>query len=263
MNYPIVIAAFGTTSRARATYALVDTRLKARFPEHEIYWAYCSRIVRHKLSRSDIDLPSPPTVLKKIAARGHKWAIVQSLNMICGHEFQRLKDEVLNGPVRVSIGHSLLCSATDFIAVSKALAPVFAKNPDEAVVLIGHGTDHCSWSVYPAFENFMKQVYGARAFVGVVEGDWPTKESMIKQVKTAGFKHVRLVPLMLVAGMHFEEDLAGPEDSWKTTFEALEIPVSLELEGLGSRPGIVDIFGDHIESAMDVIPGNEMYDGAN
>jgi sirohydrochlorin cobaltochelatase len=256
MDYPIVIAAFGTTSRARATYAVVDTRLKTRFPENEIYWAYSSRIVRHKLSQNDIELPSPPMVLNKIAAIGHKWAVVQSFNMICGHEFDRLKDEVLNGPVRVSIGHSLLCGSNDFMAVSKAMAPVFAKDPDEAVVLIGHGTDHYSWSVYPAFEHLLKQQYGNRAFVGVVEGDWPTREDTINQVTTAGFKHVRLVPFMLVAGMHFKEDLAGPEDSWKVAFEDRKIAVSLELDAIGSYPGIIDIFGDHIESAMDVIPRN-------
>jgi len=59
---------------------------------------------------------------------------------------------------------------------------------------------------------------------------------------------------MLVAGVHFEEDLAGPKDSWKSAFEARSISVTLELEGVGGHPRIIDIFGDHIQSALDVIP---------
>ena len=256
MNYPIVIAAFGTTSRARATYAKVDSRLRERFPGHEIHWAYSSRMVRHRLKQQAVDLPPPGAVLERIAARGHEWAVVQSFNMICGHEFHRLREDVLNGPVRVGIGHSLLCSPADFCAVTKALKPVFETKIPEATVLVGHGTDHCAWSVYPAFESVLRKKYGVRAFVGVVEGDWPDRDTVIENVLMAGFKRVRLVPLMLVAGVHFEEDLAGPEDSWKSAFEERGVEVTLEAEGLGSRNRIIDIFCEHIRDAMDVIPDN-------
>lgn len=256
MNYPIVIAAFGTTSRARATYAKVDARLKQRFPAHEIHWAYSSRIVRHNLKQKSIDLSAPRDVLEKLAARGHTWAVVQSFNMICGHEFQRLREDVLNGPLRISMGHSLLCGYTDFLAVAKTLEPVFAKDPREAVVLVGHGTDHCIWSVYPAFEGLLRQQYGPQAFVGVIEGAWPDCETVVEKVAAAGFKAVRLCPLMLVAGVHFNEDLAGQEDSWKAAFEVRNIAVCLEPEGLGGHPEIIDIFGHHIQSAMDTIPLN-------
>jgi sirohydrochlorin cobaltochelatase len=254
MNHPIVITAFGTTTRARTTYARVNEKLRHRFPGHEIHWAYTSRIVRHKLKRQSVDMPPPLEVLTKIASQGHKWAVVQSFNMICGHEFHRLKEEVLNGPLRVSIGHSLLCSPEDLSAVADLAGSFFTEDDDTAVVLVGHGTDHCSWSVYPAFEQLLRQRYGNRSFVGVIEGDWPVRESVVENVQSAGFKRVRLVPLMLVAGIHAQEDLAGPEDSWKAAFEARGITVSIEPEGLGAHPRIIDIFGNHIQSALDVIP---------
>lgn len=257
MKHPIVIAAFGTTSRARAIYDLVDAKLRERFAGHEIHWAYTSRIVRHKLGKQAIELPPPAEVLEKIASLGHDWAVVQSFNMICGHEFHRLREEALAGPPRVSIGHSLLCGPEDFFALAKTLAPVFEKNADEAVVLAGHGTDHCSWSVYPAFEQTLRHRYGPRAFVGVVEGDWPSRESVIDNIRAAGFDRARLVPLMLVAGVHFKEDLTGPEDSWKSALEEHGISADVESEGLGGRPGVIDIFGDHIQSALDIIPDNQ------
>ena len=255
MKYPIVIAAFGSTTRARQIYGHIDARLKERFAGHEIVWAYNSRIVRHKMKQKAVDLPPPAEVFEDLAARGCEWAVVQSLNMICGHEFHRLKDEALKGPLRVSIGHSLLCSTGDFFKAADAMGPVFEKDPREAVVFVGHGTDHCAWSVYPAFESLLRQKYGHRAFVGVVEGEWPDCDAVVAAVHSAGFRRVRLLPLMLVAGVHFEEDLAGPEDSWKCRFEEQNIQVSLEQAGLGCHPAIIDIFGDHIESALDVIPG--------
>lgn len=254
MNHPIVIAAFGTTSRARTVYDRVDERLRRLFPDHEIHWAYSSRIVRHKLKKRGVHAPTPLDVLEKIAEQGGEWAVVQSFNMICGHEFYRLGQSVLKGPPRVSIGHSLLCGPGDFSAVAEALAPYFAVDSKEAVALVGHGTDHCAWSVYPALEAVLRRRYGARAFVGVIEGDRPTRDAVIHDVQSAGFERVRLAPLMLVAGIHFEEDLVGPDDSWKSAFEAKGVEVAVEKEGLGGLPGIIDIFCGHIESALNVIP---------
>jgi len=254
MKYPVIIAAFGTTTRARSAYKQVDAQLKQRFPYNDIYWAYTSRVVRTRLEEQNIHLPTPQDVLNQLANQGHQWAVVQSYAMLCGHEFYRLKDEVLNGPLRVSIGHSLLCEFDDFVKVIQALAPYFEKDPDEAVILVGHGTDHCCWSVYPAFEHLLIQQYGHRAFVGAVEGDWGDCQTCINQIQKAGFKKVRLVPFMIVAGRHFVEDLTGPEDSWQNLFENQHIQVSVEPVGIGADPSVVDIFGDHIYSALDIIP---------
>lgn len=254
IHHPIIIAAFGTTSKARTVYAEVDQRLKEKFPRHSILWGYSSRIVSHRLKQRDIDLPAPASVLEALAAKGHEWAVVQSFNMICGHEFQRLRDSVQNIGIRVSIGHSLLCSPGDLEAVAKTMAPYFEKNPHEAVVLVGHGTDHCTWTVYPAFEKILRNLYGNRAFVGVVEGEWPSRETVIAEIEAAGFKRVRLIPCMLAAGVHFQEDLAGDEDSWKAAFEERSIEVTLETEGLGAQASIIDIFAAHIQKALDIIP---------
>jgi sirohydrochlorin cobaltochelatase len=254
MNPPIVIAAFGTTSRARMVYEQADRQFKARFTGHEVHWAFTSRIVRSQMKKRRIDTRPPQAVIEALAGMGHPWAVVQSFNMICGHEFYRLVDEVQNSRCRVSVGHSLLCSQRDHEKVALALAPVFAKNAREAVVLAGHGTDHCIWTVYPAFYERLRQVYGNRAFGGMVEEDYPGRDQLIEQIKRAGFRRVRLVPFMLVAGVHFQEDLAGPGDSWKSAFEAEDLEVVLETEGLGAKHQILDLFGDHIHSALSVIP---------
>ncbi|MDY6832660.1 MAG: sirohydrochlorin cobaltochelatase [Thermodesulfobacteriota bacterium] len=263
MMHPIIIAAFGTTSRSRAVYEEVDRHLKARFAGHDIHWAYTSRTIRHRLKKRDIETLDPATVLARLADQGHPWAVVQSFNMICGHEFYRLVNDVQHPACRVSVGHSLLCSQEDHQAVVEALAPVFARDESEAVVLVGHGTDHCAWTTYPAFSCRLRQIYGTRAFVGMIEDGWPDRDVIIRRIVDAGFRRVRLMPFMLVAGVHFAEDLAGPEDSWKTALEAHGIQVALESEAMGSRGSIIDIFATHIRGALAVIPVAEARKASN
>lgn len=254
MKYPIIIAAFGTTSRARKVYEKVDNRLKARFPGHDIHWAFTSRMVRSLLKKRKIITTHPAQMISQLADEGHTWAVVQSFNMICGHEFYRLVNDAQHPQCRASVGHSLLCSQEDHQEVAKALAPIFAKDPKEAIILVGHGTDHCSWTVYPAFYQRLVQIYGIRAFGGMIEEAYPDRDILIERIKKAGFDQVRLVPFMLVAGVHFEEDLAGPEDSWKTACQAVGLDVEMETEGLASRAPIIELLCKHIESALSVIP---------
>jgi sirohydrochlorin cobaltochelatase len=259
LKSPIVIAAFGTTSRSRSVYGLVDAFLKTRFRQNEIHWAFTSRMVRHQLSQRRVATRHPAEVVADLAAAGHRWVVVQSLNMICGHEFYRLIDDVQGAApdCRVSMGHSLLCSQADHNALCTALAPLFDAAREEAVLLVGHGTDHCIWTAYPAFYQRLRERHGRRAFGGMIEEGYPDRDALIDAILKEGFKRVRLVPFMLVSGVHFEEDLAGDNDSWKSACEARGLSVALETCGLGQRPAVLEIFADHIASALAVIPAAE------
>jgi sirohydrochlorin cobaltochelatase len=162
---------------------------------------------------------------------------------------------VKQSPVRTSIGLPLLSAPEDYEAVVQGLGNSFPDLEDEAIVLVGHGTDHPIWSSYVALHHMFRERFGSRIFMGVVEG-YPSRAEIVEAVKGAGFKKVRLIPFMLVAGTHFQEDLAGDDDSWKTAFEALEISVSVVTKGLGFYPGIIDILCRHIRDALDVIPSD-------
>jgi sirohydrochlorin cobaltochelatase len=256
MNIPIVVAAFGTTSRAMQTYDVMNTIFRQRFAGYEIHWAFSSRMVAHSLSRKQNGTrPHPHQVLNTLAGAGHPWAVVQSLHLTCGHEFYRLVSEVEHPGIRTSIGLPMLCAPRDHQAVMGALTSVLTADPDEAVILVGHGTDHPAWTTYTALAHRMQARYGQKVQVGVVEEGYPDRATIVANVAAAGFGNVRLVPLLLVAGVHFAEDMAGEEDSWKSAFEAAGIQVQLEHDGLGHNPHIVEIFCRHIEAALDVIPG--------
>lgn len=262
MTTPIVIAAFGTTSRAMQTYDHMDAVFRDRFAGHEIYWTYTSRMVKDRLKqKQNVTRHHPHQTLEALARQGYPWAMVQSLHLTSAHEFYRLVAEVDHCGIRTSMGLPLLCAIEDYAAVVRALAPLVEKNEDEALVLVGHGTDHPSWSCYPALQHMLQQKYGDKVHVGAVEDGYPDQDAIVRAVVSGGYARVRLASLMLVAGVHFEEDLAGDEDSWKTILETAGIQVELEKGGLGLNSQVIDIFCQHMEEALDIIPVASMLSG--
>ncbi len=253
-DVPIVLTAFGTTARAFSTYEKMDRVFKQAFPDNPIHWAYSSRMVKHAMKKKQkLDLKDPLEMARFLADQGHEWVVMQSLHLICGHEFDRLVTERDHVNIRTSMGLPLLTSHTDYIKTANALAPLFPRDQTQAVILVGHGTDHPGWTTYPALETILRETYGKRLFIGVVE-EYPDMEHTLERIKAAGFKKVCLIPLMLVAGVHFKEDLTCEEDSWQKTFERHDIEVCVVNHGIGDMEDITHIFCDHISDALDVIP---------
>ncbi|SLM31907.1 CbiK3 [Desulfamplus magnetovallimortis] len=266
---PIVVTAFGTTAKAFSTYEKMDALFKREMPEQPVFWAYSSRMVKHAMRRNtNLDLKDPAEVLLMLQQQGHPWAVLQSLHIIGGHELHRLASEGRRVDIRLSFGLPLLSSPQDYMDTAHAMKPLFSgtgfsgndvsekdcSGNKRAVVLIGHGTDHPAWTSYFALESIMRDIHGTDSiFTGVVEG-FPEMDTTVQRIKQAGFSKVLLVPFMLVAGVHFQEDLTGDDDSWQAAFEAQGIDVSLIRDGIGVLDGISRIFVRHIKEALDVIP---------
>ncbi len=256
-DIPVVLTAFGTTAKAFATYEKMDRVFKQTLPDTQIHWAYSSRMVKRAMQKNhQLDLKDPLETLQFLADQGHPWAVMQSLHLVCGHEFHRLivapHHAGITG-IRFAAGLPLLTAHEDFEKTAQALSPIMPKEPDQALVLVGHGTDHPSWTSYPALETFMRRIYGPRVFVGTVEW-YPGLDHTLERILAAGFKKVTLVPFLLVAGVHFKEDLTREDDSWQKTMERNGIEVTLVDQGVGHLDGITRIFCDHIAEAVDVIP---------
>ncbi|MBW6521374.1 MAG: sirohydrochlorin cobaltochelatase [Desulfoarculaceae bacterium] len=254
---PIVIAAFGTTTKALASYDYLDARIRGHFPDHEILWAYSSRMVKDKVVGQQQMIANPHVVLDQLYRRHSPWAVVQSLHLLGGHEFSRLVAETDKSPIRTSIGLPLLSSPEDFLTFCTSLAPLIKAHPDEAILLVGHGTDHPAWCAYPALQYFMRRHFGPRIFVGVIEGS-PASTEVIADITASGHKKVRIIPLLLVAGMHFHRDLTGGRpDSWTTLLSQADISVEIIGQGIGTLPAISDMFCRHIEDALAIIPDHK------
>lgn len=255
MQIPIVMAAFGTTTRAEATYKRIDAKIREAFPEHDIHWSYSSRMIteRRRKSRNG-EIFSPHEVLRQLHDQGYPWAVVQSVHLTCGHEFYRLVDQVRTEPIRSSMGLPLLTSPDDHRRTAQCLEPMIRTHPDKAVLLLGHGTDHPTWTAYPAFQQALREIFGNRVYVGVVE-HFPPSDDLIAQITRAGFKEALLIPFMLVAGVHYHNDLMSDEpDSWRSRLTAAGIIPEAVPDGLGQLPCIGEIFCDHIRAALDAIP---------
>ena len=252
---PIVLTAFGTTTKAMDTYNYMDKIIRERFSNHKIEWAYSSRMVRDfSKKRKNIDLKSPQQVLSDLVAEGYPWSIVQSIHLICGNEFDRLVEEIQHVPIRTSAGLPLLHSPKDYDRVAAAIGGLLPELKEECVIMAGHGTDHPMWAAFIAFEHKLQELYGSDIRVGMIENK-DSCERIVQAVKESGKKKVLLIPFMLVAGVHFKEDLVGNnEDSWKNRIESEGIEVRAIDKGLGFYLPIVEIFIDHIEDALDAIP---------
>lgn len=258
MKPPIVMAAFGTTTKAMETYSFIDEYCKKQFPGHRILWAFSSRMVKDwSKKRHDIDIKHPHQVLSQLKEQGWNWAVVQSMHLMCGHEFYRLIEEIRTCDIRTSVGLPLLCEPKDYKAAAKIFNNSFPDINHEAVVMVGHGTDHPSWCTYVALNHIFHEYFKSGIYVGVVEKNgYPSRDKIIRDVKQAGYKKVRIIPFMLVAGMHFKEDLTGNKDSWQTAFEKQGISVHVQSSGLGFHKDIINLYCNHIRNALDIIPGN-------
>lgn len=258
MKLPIVLAAFGTTTSAWQSYTVFDEHIRAAFPGHEVHWAFSSRMVRDfSQQRHGRKGKGPGEILEELQARGFEWAVVQSLHLLAGHEFYRLVEEVRACRIRTAMGLPLFWAPEDYRAFLDDLAPKLdAAGNEDAIILVGHGTDHPSWATYLALQYLLSRQFGNQVYIGLLEGH-PSRQEVLAAVVISGVRRVRLLPLMLVAGRHVQEDLAGPEDSWKTSLEEAGLIVTLDATGLLHYPGVIKIFRDHIVNALNVIPGRD------
>ena len=114
MQLPILMSAFGTTSKAIATYARLDERIRDHFPQSEIIWAYSSKTITRELQKKEPAAADPEQVLKQLAAGGRTKAVVQSLHLFPGTEFHRLLQLAAHSPLECAIGMPLLTSPADY-----------------------------------------------------------------------------------------------------------------------------------------------------
>ena len=194
--------------------------------------------------------------LKRAVDNEVKTLVIQPTHLMNGLEYTDLVDEVAqysDAFDKVAIGEPLLTSDDDFKAVIKAITEATAEYDDgeTAICFMGHGTEADSNSVYTKMQETLKAAGYDNYFVGTVEAT-PSLDDVIAAVKEGGYKKVVLRPLMIVAGDHANNDMAGDEDgSWKTEFEKAGFEVTTVVEGLGSVQAIQDLFVAHAQAAID------------
>ena len=123
---------------------------------------------------------------------------------------------------------------------------------DEAFVLMGHGTEHYANSAYCQFENMLRDLGFENTYVGTVEG-FPSLDYVIRRMRIRGIRKVYLMPLMIVAGDHARNDLAGAEaDSWDSLLRAEGFETEIILKGMGEIDAIAGLFVEHLKDAEEI-----------
>lgn len=258
-DIPIIIAAFGTTSRAIDTYRNIDKALRNLLPEEKILWSYTSRIIGKKHSETkEIESIHPEQLIIKLGEEGYSNAVLQSLHLFPGTEFHKLYQAGINGSLTCSIGMPLLTSPEDYQQFAALLQPIINDRPGRAILVLGHGTQHPAWTAYYSLEKILREKFGKKIFVGVVE-EYPDSSHLPAEIVQKGYREVTIIPLFLVSGMHFRRDIIGDsEDSWKSKLVALGLQVEAIDHGIGLLPGIEQIIAAHIMQAKDNLPTSDL-----
>lgn len=257
----VLLVAFGTSvPEALVSMKAVDEEFKAAFPGQPVVWAYTSQIIRKKIAAQGRPVGGISDGLAHLAKDGVKVVRVQSLHVMAGEEFSELERAVLidiqKNPGRfdaVFLGRPMLESRADALeliaAITGDVKPMRGKNA--ALVLMGHGQGHGRADL--TFEGTRAVFHEAdrHVFMATVEGARGI-DDVLKELKAAKVKTVVIEPLMLVAGDHAHNDLAGAEDdSWASRLKAAGFKVETNLKGLGQIAGARAILVRHARESVD------------
>ena len=277
----LLVVSFGTSfndSRVADIKSIEDALQEAN-PDWSVRRAFTAQIIiNHIQARDGEKIDNMEQALERAVANGVKQLVVQPTHLMHGAEYDemcaaidKVRDQFdsveIAEPMLGEVGNDATVINADKEAVAKAVvaaaleesgyeSTAAAKDAGVAYVLMGHGTAHVAKVTYSQMATQMAKLGYENVFVGTVEGE-PEEtscEAVIEAVKNAGYTTVVLRPLMVVAGDHANNDMAGADDdSWKTMFEAAGFTVNCQISGLGRIADVQALYVAHTKAAIDAI----------
>ena len=277
----LLVVSFGTSyndSRVADIKGIEDA-LQAAFPDWSVRRAFTAQIIiNHIQARDGEKIDNMTQALDRAVANGVKNLVVQPTHLMHGAEYDEMceaieayKDQFesvsIAEPMLGEVGSDATVINADKEAVAKAITAAAvseagfesleaAKDAGTAFVFMGHGTAHVAKVTYSQMQTQMQNLGYENVFIGTVEGE-PEEtacEAVIEAVKAAGYTNVVLRPLMVVAGDHANNDMAGSDDdSWKTMFEAAGFTVDCQIHGLGEIADVQALYVAHTKAAIDAL----------
>ena len=277
----LLVVSFGTSfndSRVADIKGIEDALQEAN-PDWSVRRAFTAQIIiNHIQARDGEKIDNMTQALDRAVANGVKNLVVQPTHLMHGAEYDEMcealeqyKDKfesvAIAEPMLGEVGSDATVINADKEAVAKAITAAAvadsgfesvdaAKEAGTAFVFMGHGTAHVAKVTYSQMQAQMQQLGYENVFIGTVEGE-PEEtscEAVIEAVKAAGYTNVILRPLMVVAGDHANNDMAGSEDdSWKTMFEAAGFTVDSQIAGLGEIADVQALYVAHTKAAIEAL----------
>ena len=277
----LLVVSFGTSfndSRAEDVKGIEDALAEA-YPDWSVRRAFTAQIIiNHVQARDDEKIDNMDQALERAVDNGVKNLVVQPTHLMHGAEYDELTEAVENykdkfesvkiaEPLLGEVGADETAINEDKAAVAEAITAEAvktagfdsldaAKEEGTAFVFMGHGTSHTAKISYSQMQAQMEQLGYENVFIGTVEGEPEDTacEAVIEKLKDAGYKKVILRPLMVVAGDHANNDMAGDDDdSWKSQFEASGAfdSIDTQIAGLGEIDAIQQLYVAHTQAAID------------
>lgn len=255
----LLVASFGTSfnDNRRLTIGAIENAMEKAFPDYSVRRGFTAQIIIDHVERRDgIHIDNMDEALERAINNGVKTLVVQPTHLMNGLEYEELTGqlaEYADSFEQIAVGEPLLTSDDDFNRVMKAIVEATAEYDDgeTAICFMGHGTEAASNEVYGKMQDLLKANGYDNYYVGTVEAE-PSLEDVLTAVQAGDYKKVVLEPLMIVAGDHANNDMAGDEEgSWKTEFENAGYEVTCILRGLGELPEIQQILVEHAQKAID------------
>ena len=257
----LLVISFGTSfnDSRRLTIGAIEEALDQAYPDYAVRRGFTANIVIDHVQRRDgVKIDDIDEALKRAVDNGVKKLVVQPTHLMNGIEYEEITGKIANYAdafEQVEIARPLLSSDEDFEKVEKAIVD-WTKEYDDgktAIVFMGHGTEAASNEIYAKMQKKLTDDGYKNYFVGTVEAS-PSLDDVRKLVKDGGYTRVVLEPLMVVAGDHANNDMAGDdEDSWKSAFTADGVEVECVLRGLGENEAIRQIYVEHAKEAIEKI----------
>lgn len=255
----LMVISFGTSynDSRRLTIGAIEGAMEEAFPDWSVRRGFTSQIIiDHVKSRDGEVIDNVGEALDRAVANGVKKLVVQPTHLMDGLEYNDVVDEVAqyaDAFDQIAIGKPLLTSDEDFKTVMEIITAETAEYDDgnTAICFMGHGTEADSNQVYGRMQELLTEAGYEHYYVGTVEAE-PSLDDVLAKVQEGEYTRVVLMPLMIVAGDHANNDMAGDEEgSWKTTFEAAGYEVVPVVRGLGEFEGIQQLLVQHAKEAVD------------
>ena len=256
---PVMLAvSFGTSyndTRAVTIDAIEDS-LQAAYPEYEVRRAFTAQTVIDILAERDgYAIENTTEALERMVAEGVKEVVIQPTHVMTGFEYDDMVAEVSEFEGKfdsIKISTPVLTTDTDYDALVASLIEETAEYDAEgtAIVFMGHGTEHEANATYATLQQKLIDAGHANYFIGTVEAT-PSLDDVLAAVQATDATKVVLMPLMIVAGDHANNDMAGDEEgSWKDVFTKAGYEVECVLNGLGQYEGVQQILIDHAAAVI-------------
>ncbi|SFG75332.1 Cobalamin biosynthesis protein CbiK, Co2+ chelatase [Oribacterium sp. WCC10] len=281
----LLVVSFGTSfndSRATDIGGIEKALIKA-YPDWSVRRAFTAQIIiNHVQARDDEKIDNVEQALERAVKNGVKNLVIQPTHLMHGAEYDELSDTVesyrdkftsvvIAEPLLGEVGEAADSVNEDKKTVAEAITEEavktagyqdvkLASDDSTAFVFMGHGTSHAASVTYSQMQAQMSELGYDNVFIGTVEGKPADTscENVIEKVKSKGFRKVILRPLMVVAGDHANNDMAGDEeDSWKSQFAASGAfdEVDTQISGLGGIEAVQAVYVDHAGVAIDSVSG--------